>query len=291
MGRTPVSAIAQYAPCTIYVRGQVVYSRIASHVEGQELAKQNQEAASKGRMPHAKPYTSITIKNPVILDNGKLMPQVMQVLQERFYTNKDGILMFSQESKSPFLPTVVYSSLAGDLAGQGIADRDVPLTGELATGLDVTVGVSLFSKNGFAGFGMNYVLINEPIKYYTNTGIAADFAAAGITYVAPTKPATPAYTAPVTQPTTAPIYQQPVQQSTPVTSTAIDPATLQFMQQAANISAQPVAAPVVQQPMVAPASVQDNTTMPVTTTAWEADTPFDVPTTAQQPVQRPVRYY
>lgn len=263
MNRTPISAIAQFAPLTIYVRGKVAFSRIASKIDGAELAKQNQEAASKGRMPHSKPYVTITIKDPVILGAG-LPVQVTNVIQERFYVSKtDGATYFSQESKSPFLPTVVYSKEAGELAGQGIADDNVPLQAELAKDLDVTIGVSLFSKNGFAGLGINYIFINEPIKYYTASSMATDFAAQGITYVPPTQQNTQPNVAQTQVTAQMPVQEQysPMSQIT-APQVAVDP-NMSFNPPYTNSNNQPM-----QQPFNKP-----------------------MPGMQEQQVQRPVRYY
>ena len=267
MSRTPVSAIAQFAPLTIYVRGQVAFSRIASKIDGAELAKQNQEAAAKGRMPHAKPYVTISIKNPQIL-NTELPPQVVSVLQERFYVSKtDGLTYFSQESKSPFLPAVVYSREAGELAGQGIADDNVPLPAELAKDLDVTIGVSLFSKNGFAGLGISHILVNEPIRYYASSSMASDFASQGITYIPPTANAAPVAPAPVAPMPVQEQYVPPVQpmpmQAAPVYPE--QPMSVNTPQQFATPTAQPAFTP-------------------------QAPAPTGIPQATPQ-VQRPTRYY
>jgi len=282
MARTPISAIAQFAPCTINIRGKVAFSRIASRIEGQELATQNMQAAAKGRIQHAKPYIFITINNPVILDNGKLPEQVKNCIQERFFARQDGTVCFTQESKSPFLPTVVYSGEAGELKGQGIADKDNPLQAELARDLDVTLGVNLYSKNGFSGLGLNYVLINEPIRYYSNSALASTLEAQGITYTPVQPTAAPAQQAPAAPVAPqAPVYTAPQAPAAPQAPVYTPQAPVYTPQAPVYAAPQAPQAPVAPQPAFA-----------------ESDLPFNGGSASpslgvepQQQVQRPVRYY
>mgnify|MGYP003321748332 CR=1 FL=1 len=75
--------------------------------------------------PHTKPYISITIQNPVILDNGTLPVEVKNAIQERFYATKEGMPVFTQESKSPFMPIIAYGAEAGpELAGKFVFDAN-----------------------------------------------------------------------------------------------------------------------------------------------------------------------
>ncbi len=194
MNSVKVADLAPFAPCTVNIRGRVTYSHIASHIDGEELAKMNKRRMANGQTADTKPYTTITITNAQILDTDKLNPLVTQYFMDKIWDkqNDDGTISknYTARSRSPYLPNVAYGKEAGtDLAGQGIADRDVKLEHELAVGLDVTVGVKLFRTNGSVpvpvGIGIDYVLVNEPIRYYTSPGIAAALASQGITNYRP----------------------------------------------------------------------------------------------------------
>lgn len=252
MARTPISALAGFAPCTVNIRGKVSYSHISKMVDGTELANTNQRRLANGLTPYDKPYSALTIQDAYIVDDGTLNPTVKAVLEERFgnKTNPDGTIskVWYGTSKSPTLPPVAYGAEAGNDAGKGIADKDVPLTAELATGLDVTIGVKIYKGKIGTGLGMDYVLVNEPIRYYTASGIQKALEQQGLTYAAPTgevkADTTPvavspmANVAPVPQAVTPqPVAQQPA--ATPVQQVAPVP------QQAAPQQMQAQASPMV----------------------------------------------
>ena len=297
MARTPLSTVARFAPCTINIRGKVAFSRIATRVEGQELILRQQQDTARGLIPHTKPFITITINNPMIL-NTNLPAEVVNVIQERFYTRQDGTISFAQESKAPFMPTVAYSAEAGDdLKGVGIADDKVHLPAELANGLDVTLGIQLYSKNAFTGLGLNYILINEPIKYYNNSALEAQFAAQGINYTAPVAQDIPQS---VNVMESMPAQNIPV--ATPVVNTPVNP----IPNYGAPAYQMPNQQPVFNQ-NVAPTFMQSNPQM----NAFDSDLPFSqspsqpvavsqAPSRVQMPVdgvadapqvQRPSRYY
>lgn len=240
MARTPISALASFAPLTVNIRGKVTYSHISKMVEGTELANTNAKRTANGLTPYDKPYSALTIKDAYIVDDGTLNPTVKAILEERFSnsTNPDGTItkVWYATSKSPSLPPVAYGAEAGNDAGKGIADKDVPLTAELATGLDVTIGVKIYKGKIGTGLGMDYVLVNEPVRYYTASGIQRALEQQGITYTQPvaTDVKTDATPVPVSPMAT------PVQQAAPMQQ-AVAPQPQPMAQQVAPTPVQQVA--------------------------------------------------
>lgn len=177
-----------YAPILVNIQGEVSFSHITKMYEGEELIAANKRAQEHGGRPSNRPYCTLSIDNPRILNPETLPQDVVTVMQERFKlvkgTNK---VRYYATSKSPSLPPVAYSAYAGaELAGQGIADKMSPLERELAAGLTVTVGARIFDTPAGVGVGIDYVLIDEPIRYYeSNTSLAEMLASQGILYVAP----------------------------------------------------------------------------------------------------------
>lgn len=179
--------LRQYAPITVNIQGEVSFSHISKMYEGEELIAANKRAQEHGGRPSNKPYCTLTLDNPRILNPQTLPADVVAVMQERFKLVKGtNTVRYYATSKSPSLPPVAYSVYAGvELAGQGIADKLHPLEYELDTGLTVTVGARIFNTPAGVGVGIDYVLIDEPIRYYESNALADVLASQGVTYVAP----------------------------------------------------------------------------------------------------------
>lgn len=240
---------AKFCPITVDVRGKLAFCRIASSISGEELKKDQERRAQMNRPTIDKPYTTITLEDPVILHPEQVPDIVKQVLTERFITKEvDGVMRqrYYAVNKSPFLPNVVYSKEAGvDKAGQEIASNDYPLPAELATGLDVTLGVRFYlGKLNNVGVGFNYVKLNEPVRMYAKSGLEASLASEGVAY----KPATGplrldesgqviSEPAPAPQAAnTTPVSVSPMAQPDPQAA----PATPQTQAQAAQAQADPM---------------------------------------------------
>lgn len=166
----------------ILIRGNVVYSRITSHIEGEELEKDKirRKNNQPPQRPIDKPYTTITITNARIepMTQGQFTVEE-QYLHERIYDSKKNPDMknnYTSISKSPFLPNIAIVR-NGD---PNNADQIVP-QGELDRGLDVTLVLRVFASNGNKGLSLDAVLVNEPIRYYTaSRGYIGEIAKRGI---------------------------------------------------------------------------------------------------------------
>lgn len=256
---TPLSAMAPYAPVTVAVRGKVKYSHIKNLVEGTELEKANQKRIAQGNIPYDRPYTAITIEDAYIVDNGTLNPAVKQFFENekiKNVTKPDGTITktFYGQSKSPNPPDVAYSVEAGNLAGQILAKNreGIQLQGELASGLDVTIGASIYKARMGVGLGIDYVLVNEPVRFYQNSALDAALAAQGVaTHVAPgtqtvanTQSQTPVQTEVPTQTETTPVAVSPM-------ASVVQPQAAPATEPQPQVQAQPQ--PQVQTQQAAPA--------------------------------------
>ncbi|MDE6914233.1 MAG: hypothetical protein K2P35_11165 [Lachnospiraceae bacterium] len=179
--------LRQYAPIIVNIQGQVSFSHISKMYEGEELIAANKRAQEHGGRPSNRPYCTLSIDNPRILYPEMLPQDVVTVMQQRFKPVKGtNTIRYYATSKSPNLPPIAYSAYAGaELAGQGIADKMHPLGRELASGLTVTVGARIFDTPAGVGVGIEYVLIDEPIRYYESNSLAEVLASYGVLYVAP----------------------------------------------------------------------------------------------------------
>lgn len=178
-----------YTPIIVNIQGEVSFSHISKMYEGEELAAANKRAQEHGGRPSNRPYCTLTLDNPRILNPETLPVDVVRIMQDRFKPSKtSNVVRYYATSKSSSLPPVAYSVYAGaELAGQGIADKLHPLEHELDTGLTVTVGARIFDTAAGVGVGIDYVMIDEPIRYYEPNALADALASQGVTYVAPDK--------------------------------------------------------------------------------------------------------
>ena len=174
----------------IYVEGITTYSRLAKHIDGEELKKDQLRKKQRGMVIIDKPYTTISIEDAKIHSISKTGSLTLeeQFIQERFYmkqkidaaTNQPigNTYVYNINNKSPFLP------LVSQFDAQANAATKVKLENELATGLKVMLCLSVYQSkawSGNKGISLDGVIVMEPIRYYTSS--AQDFSALGITYV------------------------------------------------------------------------------------------------------------
>lgn len=173
----------------IYVEGVTTYSRLAKHIEGEELEKDKKRKQQRGMVIIDKPYTTISIEDAKIRpQNPAALSLEEQYVQERFYmkskmdadtnTPVGNTYVYNINNKSPYLPPVSQFDPTTKIAKQ------VNLNGnELATGLKVLLCLSVYQSKTWGGKGISLdgVIVMEPIRYYTSS--AQDYSALGITYV------------------------------------------------------------------------------------------------------------
>lgn len=221
----------------ICVRGRLTYSRLAKHIDGEELERDNARRKASNGNPINRPYTTATIcdarvlfVNPQAEQNPTLRTREETYALEHMYqsmNNKNSGWNYNAVNKSRNLPRVFeYNRESGKY-------DPVSLTGELDNGLDVTLVMRVFKgQNGNNGISLDQVCINEPVRYYSG-GI--DLSAYGIITSESVAPAPTEAAAPV-QPT------QPVAPIAPV-APAAQPVTGGFATQPAAPAAMPYQAP------------------------------------------------
>ena len=170
---------------TVFVRGNVTFSRITRHIAGDELIRDQKRRERLNLSPITKPFITITVTNARVIPRtpGQLTLEE-QYIQNRFYHKPaDNSENYSIQSKSPYLPWI----------SQADPDNPKKITqikpvGEPANGLDVTLVLRSFSagQGPYAnnkGWNLDGVIANEPIRYYSGTDTASRMAAAGLTFI------------------------------------------------------------------------------------------------------------
>lgn len=174
----------------ILVRGKISFSRLASLVNGEALQRSIEQAKKRGALyPTTKPHTTVSLVDAVVLPaNPAGFSQEEQYVQEKIYAVKSGDNAgrqgFNIDNVSTYLPTVL--ELDPENAG---TYRQLVLERGLASGLDVTLVIQVFKPAGFEkrGLGLQQVVLNEPVRYYTSGVDSSALAARGIVVNGPIK--------------------------------------------------------------------------------------------------------
>lgn len=172
----------QLAPNSIYlVRGKVTYSRISKHCTDEERAKMNEKRTFK----IGTNFTSITICEAQVLAKNPQAPTIEEryAAECLYHSSANNSLNFNAMNKSRQLPSVAVASPTQP----GVYDPITLEPGqELAAGLDVTLVMRVFKNEGSNnGVSLDTVLVNEPIRFYTNNnGVKAGLKEFGITFTA-----------------------------------------------------------------------------------------------------------
>ena len=169
-----------------YVKGTVEFSRVASHISGDELIRDQNWRRERGTNPVQNPYTRISLIDPEIVPSQSGKSQFdIHLEQDRFWrATKDNKLRFTAENKNPNnLPLASHQHIVD---GTPTLEA-ITLERELAAGSTVLVKMRVFkSKNQMNhGMAMEAIVILDPeIKYYNSNsgvqGVADGLAARGI---------------------------------------------------------------------------------------------------------------
>ena len=167
----------------ILVRGRVSFSRLARLVEGDDLIKSIEQARKRGaNYPTTVPHTTINLVDAVVIPaNPADVTPEEQFTHEKIYAVKSGDNVgknaFSIDNKSSYLPTILEAD--PENAGQY---RQLVLERDLASGIDVTLVLEVFKPAGYEkrGLGLQQVVLNEAVKYFSSGVDTAGLAARGI---------------------------------------------------------------------------------------------------------------
>lgn len=159
----------------ILVRGNIEFSRLTKHIEGEELLKDQRRKVQMGMNPVDKPYTTVQLTNARIvpLHPGEQTPDE-KFVEERFWKREgdpaDAPYHYSINNKSPF-PNLFYQAKPGK-ATEG--DQIYP-EAELANGLDIILVLRVFQPKGFnrKSVTLNSIILQEPVRYYVGANSRA----------------------------------------------------------------------------------------------------------------------
>ena len=173
---------------TVVVRGKTTFSRLSRLVEGEELMKANASRVQKGMSAINRPYTTISLAHASVQPADPANPTLEELfVAERHYLSKvnpEQGNSYGIDNKSNTLPIVGVRNAQGQVE-QVVLERD------LAADLDVSIVLRVYKpkEHPNCGLSLEYVIVEEPIRYY-NSGIDQNaLAARGIIFAAP--PVTP----------------------------------------------------------------------------------------------------
>lgn len=158
----------------VLVRGTLVYSRIASRVEGEELANIQRERQQQGRPAPQRPYTYVTIVDPQIVKPKAGVPKTTEELfveSSKFYTAKTGKykdhVCFAPLNNGNYLPSLYRKGNAAN-GEEPKQFYKVTAEGEIAPGTPVLILMRSFAgQMNHNGIAMNAVMVlDDHIPYY-----------------------------------------------------------------------------------------------------------------------------
>lgn len=159
-------------PVTVQIRGKVKFSHISKRFEGAELVRANMRKKQFGAREIHHPYSEISITDAEFVDSPLLADPDYDVVKEFFtellseHVSEDGSSVYTGRSFSEYLPKVFYI----ENGQKKKFDMDNPLPAELATGLDISVGVNVYrGKNGSIGLSIPYVIVNDELDFFKLT--------------------------------------------------------------------------------------------------------------------------
>lgn len=195
----------------VWVTGIVDYSRIASPIDGEELAEDDARRAARGLMPTGKAHTRLTLRNCVVNYENPTSPTIAeQFIQDKFYDSKqhpENSPCFTAMNKSKNLPGLFCRENEQTKRVEAVIAE-----AELAPGTPVTVMIRFFASKQNHGCSLDMVIVNtKPITYYSKNmaeaalkehGFEVISSEATATVSVPPRPQIPAPTAQVAPPLT-----------------------------------------------------------------------------------------
>jgi hypothetical protein len=171
---------------TVHIKGKLTYSRLAKLVEGEDLARVDQQRIANGMQPIGRAHTSVNLSEAEVqfADPANPTKEEIFVQERRFISAKhpEHGQSYSMDNKSMNLPIVAVQNAAGEA-------EQLILEGDLAAGLEVTLVLRVYKPKGFpnCGLSLDLVLLHEKPRYY-NAGVnTGELAARGIIFATPPK--------------------------------------------------------------------------------------------------------
>lgn len=166
----------------IKVRGKVAFSRVRSQIAGEELKKVNDRNRQYGRPVVESAHTKLDMKLCTVLcQDPNNLTLAERFIQERLYQSQkhpENGFCYQAMNKGKFLPQIC-EPVPGTNPPEMRQFEPEEIKGELANDLDVTVFLRVFKGNPNNGLSLDFICVNEPIRFYT-PGNADALAKAGI---------------------------------------------------------------------------------------------------------------
>lgn len=151
----------------IVLKGEVAFARLDKLVEGADLQKENERRDKIGMIKADKPFRSVSIINPEIVQGGNTPLATFH--GQQVYQNKDNANTITLESKSKFAPSY------GHLQNGKIVEIEDPQMNP-ATGQVVYLLIEAYSVKGFSNMGstFNAIVFEEgDIDFYEGASSSA----------------------------------------------------------------------------------------------------------------------
>lgn len=166
-----------------FIAGTVRWSRIASHIDGEELQRDIARRQANGSsVIYDKPYTTITIDEAHVLYGDPNQPsQFEQYLDSRCYRsnstrNPAKGMLFTNVSRSPYLPPVAVKNPDGSF-------RQIEVTNELANNQPVILVMRVYPTRRQPGLSLDGILVDATeVKFRSrnNSNLARDLQTRGL---------------------------------------------------------------------------------------------------------------
>ena len=148
---------------TVNVKGKISFARIASLIEGDELARRVQN--SKSLHPTRDPHTTIAISDAEVILKDPNNPTIGEAyVYQKFYksskNDSDNYNIDRRRNKQGDLPTVMQIQEDGHTVNE-----IGPLSGDPDAGVEVVLQIGVFppgQNNTNGGAGLNNVIIMQP---------------------------------------------------------------------------------------------------------------------------------
>lgn len=173
----------------VVLEGILHYARLTKQIAGAALIQDQQKRREIGASPIDKPYTTITLRNPVIIPQTPGVKSKAELyVEEHAYQNKNAgdpvndPWLYAAYNKSKNLPRI-------SVVDENDRTRVVEVApeGELANEQRVRIILRFYtSRNAGARKGVTFdhvIVMDPPIKYYTSSAVDKALANSGMVFV------------------------------------------------------------------------------------------------------------
>lgn len=169
----------------VYVRGNVEFSRLTRYLTDNELKEDQSRRQARGMIAIDSNYLTITVTNARIvpLDPNNVSLEEKYIAETFYKSQKNpNTMTYNAISKSNNFPKFFEPIINPDGSCNTNRCKELPISGEPVTGLDVTIVLRSFKPKRYnnIGFVVDSVIANEPMRYYDLNSAVAEFKKRGI---------------------------------------------------------------------------------------------------------------